>query len=139
MVRRPGFSPLPLVLVVLVDRGFFLVVGVVVIVVVGVALGQVTVGMFVIVLEYLKPLEEVDRWLDGHKSFLQEQYASKRFIASGPLLPRTGGVILARGCGRAELDTILGRDPFQREGVARYTVMEFEPNMFDHDMAPLLK
>ena len=95
--------------------------------------------MFVIVLEYLKPLEEVNRWLEEHKSFLEEQYAGKRFIASGRLVPRTGGMILARGCDRAELDRILDRDPFKREGVARYTVMEFEPTMFDPAMAPLLQ
>lgn len=95
--------------------------------------------MFVIVLEYLKPLAEVDRWLDEHKLFLQEQYAAKRFIASGPLLPRTGGAILALERDRSELDAILSRDPFKREGVARYTVMEFEPNMFDPALAPLLK
>jgi uncharacterized protein YciI len=95
--------------------------------------------MFVIVLEYQKPLEEVDRWLEEHKLFLKEQYASKLFMVSGRLVPRTGGVILAHGCTRAELDRILDRDPFKREGVARYSVLEFEPAMFDPALAPLLK
>ena len=95
--------------------------------------------MFVIVLEYLKPLEDVERWLDEHTSFLEAQYAGKRFIASGRLVPRTGGVILARGNDRPALNRILDSDPFKREGVARYTVMEFEPTMFDPAMAPLLQ
>jgi len=95
--------------------------------------------MFVIVLEYQKPLEDVDQWLEEHKLFLEEFYAKKHFLVSGRLVPRTGGVILAYGCERAELDRILDCDPFKREGLARYSVLEFEPAMFDPALAPLLK
>lgn len=94
--------------------------------------------MFVIMLEYVKPLEDVNRWLEEHRAFLKEQYAGKRFLASGPCIPRTGGVILARGGERAELEAILDADPFKREGVARYTVLEFDPVMTDPGFAPLL-
>ena len=95
--------------------------------------------MFVIVLEYAKPLSEVDRWLEEHRAFLKENYATGRFIASGPCVPRTGGVILARGCDRGELDAILDADPFKREGVARYTVLEFDPVLTDPAFAPLVR
>jgi uncharacterized protein YciI len=85
--------------------------------------------MFVIIVEYVKPLEQVDCWLEEHRAFLRENYANGRFIASGPRVPRKGGVILARGGDRAELERILDDDPFKREGVAGYTVLEFDPIM----------
>ena len=95
--------------------------------------------MFVIVLEYAKPLEEVDRWIEEHREFLRENYAQGRFMASGPCVPRTGGVILARGCSRDELDALLERDPFKREGVAAYTVVEFDAVMTDPAFAHFAK
>ncbi|WP_243357680.1 YciI family protein [Fundidesulfovibrio terrae] len=94
--------------------------------------------MFVITLTYEKPLEEVDRWLEEHRVFLRDNYAKGRFIASGPCTPRTGGVILAHGCCRDELDAVLETDPFKREGVAAYTVLEFDPVMTCPELAPLL-
>lgn len=82
--------------------------------------------MFVVILEYVKPLEEVDRMKAAHVAFLDAQYEKGHFIASGPRKPRTGGVILAQGMRREQLDAILAQDPFQREGVANYGVIEFD-------------
>jgi len=81
--------------------------------------------MFVVVLTYVKPLDEIDAALDEHVRFLEHQYAAGVFVASGRRVPRTGGVIVASGCDRAALDAILAQDPFQREGLARYEVIEF--------------
>ncbi|WP_243310798.1 YciI family protein [Fundidesulfovibrio agrisoli] len=95
--------------------------------------------MFVVILNYIKPVEEIDRWLEEHRAFLAENYAAGRFIASGRLEPRTGGVILARGGSKAELETILEADPFKREGLAAYTVLEFLPAMHDPRFAPFVE
>lgn len=94
--------------------------------------------MFVVVLEYVRPLEEIDRLLTQHRDFLERHYAAGRFIASGRLHPRTGGVILARCADRGEMESVLAEDPFRREGVARYTVLEFEPGMYDPRFAPFV-
>ncbi|MDE6094920.1 MAG: YciI family protein, partial [Muribaculaceae bacterium] len=40
--------------------------------------------MFIAILTYKKPLEEVDRFLQAHRDFLAEHYAAGDFIASGP-------------------------------------------------------
>ena len=45
-------------------------------------------------------------------------------------------MILAHGVERAELERILERDPFKREGLAEYSVIEFVPAMFDPRFAP---
>ena len=81
--------------------------------------------MFLLLSRYLKPAEEVDRHLEAHRAFLDHQYASGAFIVSGPLVPRTGGVIVTADLPRERLDAIMQDDPFVREGVSAYEILEF--------------
>jgi uncharacterized protein YciI len=82
--------------------------------------------MFVVLLTYIAPLKQIDALLPEHVVWLEEQYASGRFLASGRRVPRTGGVILARGA-KEDIYTALAGDPFSKAGVAEYQVVEFEP------------
>lgn len=90
--------------------------------------------MFIISLTYIKPLEEVDALLEEHVTYLKEQYALKNFLASGRKVPRTGGVILARGASRGEIETIITLDPFYRHGIAEYGITEFTPTMTSDEL-----
>jgi uncharacterized protein YciI len=85
--------------------------------------------MYVVMLTYVKPVEEIDALMDDHVAWLKRHYASGLFLASGRQVPRTGGVILARSGDRAVLDTALATDPFVRHGAARVDVVEFAPSM----------
>lgn len=84
--------------------------------------------MFVVLLTYIKPLEQVEKLLAEHIAFLDCHYASGCFIASGRRVPRSGGVILARGENPEQLQAILVQDPFYCEGVARYDLYPFVPS-----------
>ena len=84
--------------------------------------------MLVVLLTYEKPLAEIDRLMREHMRFIQEQYDAGLFVVSGRRVPRTGGVILARGTDRPGLEAIMARDPFVREGAARVEVIEFNPS-----------
>ncbi|MDD6210839.1 MAG: YciI family protein [Bacteroidales bacterium] len=84
--------------------------------------------MFVIVLTYKAPLEEIDRHLEAHRAFLNRYYASGNFIVSGPQNPREGGVILCRATDRKEVEKILSEDPFN--AVAEYSITEFLPTKY---------
>ena len=44
-------------------------------------------------------------------------------------VPRTGGVILAKGKSRKELQAILKEDPFVQAGIADYEITQFTLNM----------
>ena len=57
--------------------------------------------MFIAILTYKKPLEEVDRFLQAHREYLAVHYAAGDFIASGPQTPRIGGVIMIKAENRA--------------------------------------
>lgn len=81
--------------------------------------------MFIVMLNYIQPLSEVDKHLAAHRDYLQRQYDSGAFLISGPREPRTGGVILARGDSLEQLQTTLALDPFRIHGVAAYEVLEF--------------
>ena len=81
--------------------------------------------MFVIVLTYTKPLPEVDALMRKHMAWLNEQYAAGRFVVSGRQIPRTGGVILARGP-RAAVEAYLESDPFKTHGIADFAVTEID-------------
>jgi uncharacterized protein YciI len=81
--------------------------------------------MFVLLLTYTKPLEEVDALMRDHMKWVNEQYAAGRFVVSGRQVPRTGGVILARGDDRDEIDAIAAADPFVKSGVATVDVIQF--------------
>ena len=85
--------------------------------------------MFVILLNYVKPLSEVDRFVAQHREFLERYYASGHFLLSGRKEPRTGGVILANAETRAEVESIVLDDPFKREQIAEYEIIEFLPSM----------
>jgi uncharacterized protein YciI len=84
--------------------------------------------MFVLLLTYTKPLAEVDALMRDHMRWMRGQYDAGRFIVSGRQIPRTGGVILARGDDRAEIERIAAGDPFVEGGVASVEVIQFRPS-----------
>jgi uncharacterized protein YciI len=83
--------------------------------------------MFVVLLNYIKPLDEIQTHLEAHRRFLDQGYAAGYFLSSGPRVPRTGGVILAKAPSAEELKSYIDRDPFKLAGVATYEVVEFVP------------
>lgn len=83
--------------------------------------------MFVIILDYIKPLTEIDRLVDGHRAFLERNYANGTFLLSGRQEPRTGGIIIARGDSEAEIRRVIEEDPFFTENAAQYRIIRFLP------------
>lgn len=81
--------------------------------------------MFLLLSRYVKPLEEIDRVLPAHREFLDRHYKSGLFIVSGPLNPRTGGVILTADVPREQIDAVLAEDPFVTERISEYDIIEF--------------
>jgi uncharacterized protein YciI len=92
-------------------------------------------SMFVVDLHYVVSLDRVDAAIPAHVEFLKQNYASGVFVASGRKVPRTGGIIIAVAENRGKLDAILRLDPFQKMGLAQYSVTEFIPLM--PEMSPL--
>jgi uncharacterized protein YciI len=83
------------------------------------------VPMFVIELIYKADLAEIDAHMAAHVAFLQKYYATGHFVASGRKIPRDGGIILAVGKSREEIESICNEDPFVEFGLAEARVVEF--------------
>jgi len=82
---------------------------------------------FVIESTYLAGIEKIDEKLVAHRTHLETGFRSGMLLASGPQVPRTGGMILARAKDKAEVEAFLARDPFALAGISRYRVVEFQP------------
>lgn len=91
--------------------------------------------MFVMELTYTAPLEDVEDVLDTHLAWLDGYYASGVFLASGRKVPRDGGIILAAGVSRAEIERIAAEDPFTVAGVCAYRITEFIASKTSADLA----
>lgn len=90
-------------------------------------------SLFILELTYKKDLSEVERYLTEHNHYLEKYYAQGHFICSGRKNPRTGGIILARGESRQQLEKIIQDDPFWQQQIADYQITEFIPSKADPD------
>jgi uncharacterized protein YciI len=90
--------------------------------------------MFVIELIYTAPLAEIVAHMTAHVKFLKKHYAGGHFLVSGRKIPRDGGIILAVGESRAEIEAIMREDPFCSRGLADVRIIEFRPSQRASDI-----
>lgn len=90
-----------------------------------------------ILLEYLRPLDEVDGQMAAHVAWLETGFAHGVLLLAGRQDPRTGGVIVARGA-KAEIEELAATDPFVASGVAIARVIAFNASFAAPDIAALL-
>ncbi|MGE4056566.1 MAG: YciI family protein [Vicinamibacterales bacterium] len=81
--------------------------------------------MFVIELVYKADLATIDAHMKAHVAFLKKYYATGNFLVSGRKIPRDGGIILAVGDSRPQIEAIVRQDPFIVHGLADVRVIEF--------------
>lgn len=87
--------------------------------------------MFFVILTYIKPIDEIERFLPEHVSFLDKYYESEKFIFSGRRVPRVGGIILVNAEIKEEVMAIIQEDPFKQNELAEYEIIEFVPTKYD--------
>ena len=95
--------------------------------------------MFLIMLTYKKTLEEVDKYLSEHRSFLDAGYKNNYFVVSGPQNPRTGAVIISQLKNRGQLENILQQDPFVLHDIVAYEIIEFIPVKYHRDFSSFIE
>ncbi len=96
------------------------------------------VTVYIVTLTYVAELAEIDTALPDHSAWLDVNYADGVFLASGRQVPRAGGVILADGVTRDELERRLSLDPLNQRGLATYVVTEFSPWRTSPKLASLI-
>jgi uncharacterized protein YciI len=82
------------------------------------------------IIRYRKPLEDVQKHTDS--AYLQGLKQEGLLIASGPMVPRNGGMLLLRvpdNEAQATLDSIRDNDPYVRCGVAQHELLPWAVGM----------
>jgi len=79
--------------------------------------------------QHLVPFEQRDPSLiAAHRQFLQQGYDKGHFLLSGPSVPPTGGVLIARADSLERLNELLADEPFCKAGLMRFSkIIEFDP------------
>jgi|SRR5688500_15021796 uncharacterized protein YciI len=90
--------------------------------------------MFVIELTYKADLAEIDAQMTAHVAFLKKYYSAGNFLVSGRQIPRTGGIILAVGKDRRQIEEIIREDPFYIHGLADFRIVEFRASQRADDI-----
>jgi uncharacterized protein YciI len=93
--------------------------------------------MFVVTITYTQPIEAIEAKTAEHREWLDQHVASGLIVAAGPMVPRTGGILIVASRGtKEELETLLKADPFQVHGLAEYEVAEFKAGKLNPALAP---
>ena len=90
--------------------------------------------MFVIELTYKASLVEIDARMAAHVVFLKKYYAAGNFLVSGRKIPRDGGIIVAVGKNRRQIEAIVEEDPFFEHGLADFRIIEFRASQRADDI-----
>ncbi|EGF90228.1 YCII-related domain protein [Asticcacaulis biprosthecium C19] len=79
--------------------------------------------MIIVLLTYKVSTEELDTSIDAHRDWLMASIEAGRLLAAGRKVPRTGGMLLARG-DLDQVKTWAATDPFAVNGLADYDFTE---------------
>jgi uncharacterized protein YciI len=82
------------------------------------------------VIRYRAPIEVIEAATEAHRAYLRELKAAGTLVVSGPVVPRTGGVLLLRvpdDNSAAALDAVRDGDPFWKQGLANYELLPWNP------------
>jgi uncharacterized protein YciI len=90
--------------------------------------------MFIIELIYTADLARIDAHMRAHVAFLDTHYAAGTFLVSGRKIPRDGGIIVAAGRSREEIEALMREDPFCRHGLADVRIIEFRASQRAKDI-----
>jgi uncharacterized protein YciI len=93
------------------------------------------------IIRYRRPLEEVMAVTEQHRSYLKELKDSGSLVASGPMEPRTGGVLLLNVPDDdviGALDKIRDEDPYVTFGMAQYELIPWMVGIGREDLDKIL-
>lgn len=94
--------------------------------------------MFIVILTYKRPVEEIEKNLAEHIRFLDRYYENKKFLISGRRNPRIGGIILVNSDSLEEVNRIISEDPFHVNNLADYEIIEFIPTKFISQLSDII-
>jgi len=81
-------------------------------------------------MRYRRPIDDVVANTDDHRAYLRSLFDRGTLLASGPLDPRNGGLLLLHvpdNDPQRALDDVRDGDPFWQRGIAQYELLVWNP------------
>ncbi|MBP1652430.1 MAG: YCII-related [Bacteroidetes bacterium] len=94
--------------------------------------------MYLILLQYIRPVAAIEHYMEQHRAFLDKYYKSGKFILAGRRKPKSGGLIICKAGSRKEVEEIMSEDPLDKFQLALYEIIEFEPTSYVNELQPYL-
>ena len=91
-------------------------------------------------IRYRRPLEEVLAVTEQHRAYLRDLKETGLLVASGPMDPRTGGILLLNVDDDdvvGSLDKIRDEDPYVTFGMAQYELIPWAVGIGKEDLDKL--
>jgi uncharacterized protein YciI len=85
--------------------------------------------MYIILIQLRRSDEQVNYYKEAHEIYLKEQAEEGNFIVSGNRTPNTGEVILSCLPDMESLYEVLQEDPFYKNRIGQYEIIEFDVKM----------
>lgn len=87
-------------------------------------------GRYVVEITYKTPIEKIEELTPIHREFLQTGYKAGMLLVSGPKVPRTGGIVIAKAISMEEITDFFKNDPYALNNAADYSFIEFNPKSY---------
>lgn len=94
---------------------------------------------FLVEITYTADLSKIDEVLTDHRAFLQNGYDKGMLLCSGPMNPRTGGILIARAESDIDIKEFLSHDPYNINNLVEYRIVEFNPVKHQEFMSDWVK
>ncbi|HEY4216785.1 MAG TPA: YciI family protein [Gemmatimonadaceae bacterium] len=94
------------------------------------------------IIRYRRPVEEVLAVTEQHRGYLRDLKDEGILIASGPMDPRTGGILLLNVPDDdvvAALDRVRDGDPYVTFGMAQYELIPWNVGIGKEDLDKLVR
>ncbi|MEP6764941.1 MAG: YciI family protein [Gemmatimonadaceae bacterium] len=92
-------------------------------------------------IRYRRAFDQIEPHVDEHRAYLRALKADGTLLASGPVDPRSGGILLLRvpdgGDVIAALDKIRDNDPFTHRALAQYELIPWNVVIGKEDLDKL--
>ena len=95
------------------------------------------VKYYIIHITYVVPQNEVDLVRPEHREYLKLFYDNGTLLFSGPRMPPTGGILVAKAENDDFIKEMIASDPFSSKGIATYEIIEMNPAMWATELAPI--
>jgi uncharacterized protein YciI len=82
----------------------------------------------IVMIRYRAPIEVIEANTADHRAWLRTLADAGTLLASGPMQPRTGGVLVVRvpdDAPETALDRIRDGDPYWQRGLANYELVQW--------------